>query len=159
MGMVVVVVDPCLVVVVSTEVVVVEVEVVVVVGQTGSAPCRRQVRRTLRRHLSERAGPTTQSRMALIQHRCACLSCRFGLSFWVCCSHSNLDWCAQREKYSISMASQRARMAASQRMSQVQATCGFSADAVPKTGDAEESRSVILRRTPNKTVAGTYVWT
>ena len=62
LGMVVVVVDPCPVVVVTTEVVVVE--VVVVVGQTGSAPCRRQVRRTLRRHLSGRAGPTTQSRMA-----------------------------------------------------------------------------------------------
>ena len=54
MGMVLVVVDPCLVVVVTTEVVVVE--VVVVVGQTVSAPCRRQVRRTWRRHLSERLG-------------------------------------------------------------------------------------------------------
>ena len=54
MGMVVVVVDPCLVVVVTTEVVVVE--VVVVVGQTVSAPCRRQVRRTWRRHFSERLG-------------------------------------------------------------------------------------------------------
>jgi len=52
--MVVVVVEPCLVVVVSTEVVVVE--VVVVVGQTVSAPCRRQVRRTWRRHFSERLG-------------------------------------------------------------------------------------------------------
>ena len=56
MGMVLVVVDPCLVVVVTTEVVVVEVEVVVVVGQTVSAPCRRQVRRTWRRHFSERLG-------------------------------------------------------------------------------------------------------
>ena len=54
MGMVVVVVDPCPVVVVTTEVVVVE--VVVVVGQTVSAPCRRQVRRTWRRHFSERLG-------------------------------------------------------------------------------------------------------
>jgi hypothetical protein len=94
--MVVVVVDPCLVVVVTTEVV--EVEVVVVVGQTVSAPCRRQVRRTWRRHFSERLGPMTQLRMALIQHRCECLSCRFGVSFWLCCPHSNLDWCAHREK-------------------------------------------------------------
>ena len=41
MGMVVDVVDPCLVVV-TTEVVVVDVEIVVV-GQTGSGPCRRSL--------------------------------------------------------------------------------------------------------------------
>jgi hypothetical protein len=154
--MVVDVVDPCLVVVVTTEVVVVDVEIVVV-GQTGSGPCCRQVRRTLRRHFSGRPGPTTQPRVALIQHRCACLSCRFGLSCWLCCSHSNRDWCAHREKYRVSMPSQRPRMAASQRMSQVQATGGFGAAAAPRSGDAEESRSGILRSMPNKTVAGTYV--
>jgi hypothetical protein len=157
--MVVVVVDPCLVVVVTTEVVVVELEVVVVVGQTASAPCRRQVRRTLRRHFGDRPGPTTQSRMARIQHRCARLSARFGALFWVCSWHSNLDWCAHTEKYSGSMPSQRSRTVASQRMSQVQASCGCRADAVPKRGDAEESRSGILRSTANKTVAGAYVWT
>jgi hypothetical protein len=157
--MVVVVVDPCLVVVVRTEVVVVEVEVMVVVGQTVSAPCRRQVRRTWRRHFSERLGPTTQLRMTLVQHRCACLSCRFGVSFWLCCSHSNLDWCAHRAKYRVSMSSQRPRTAASQRMSQVQATCGCSAEPVPTRADAEESRSGMLTSTPNKTVTGTHVWT
>jgi hypothetical protein len=139
--MVVVVVDPCLVVVVRTEVVVVEVEVVVVVGQTVSAPRRRQVRRRWCRHFSERLGPTTQSRTALIQHRCACLSSRFAGLFWLCCWHSNLDCCAQREKYRVSSSSQRPRTAASQRMSQVQAICGCNADAVPKGGRRGEQEA------------------
>jgi hypothetical protein len=75
--MVVVVVATCLVVVVTFEVVVVELEVVVVVGQIASAPCFRHMRRTLWKHFSDWSVPTTQFRIAFIQHRCARLSCWF----------------------------------------------------------------------------------